>query len=384
MVRTAEVTAPTRYQFLADVVFLPGETVKTVTVEQSEFRSINVQSSGLANQSFVLIAAPYVDDSAVVVFADGDYEQVDNFLSSTSTDRHFTVTVDTNNRATLRFGNGVNGAIPNGSGEVEYKIGGGKEGRVEAGKLIRLEQKYTDSLGVVATIAVTNAAASSGGEDRETNAQIAISAPEAVRVQGRAVAREDFEIAAQQVAGVARALFVTSNEYSAVPENEGYLFIVPVGGGTPSDALLDLVAAQFSGAGAPYPKPNTLRLVVQAASYLDVNVDAAVFRAAGTSAAAARASVDASLVELFAVQLADDTPNPAINFGFYFQDEDGIPTEVLAWSAVYNAIVDASGISRVDAEMLLNESNDDLALTAIQFPRLGTVTLRDGATGDPL
>lgn len=386
-VKTAEVTAPIFYQFLEDVVFAPGETAKTVSVENSEFAEVTVTSTGRANQSFVLPATPYLEGSAVPVFADGTYTEVENFLSSTSTDRHFVATADERDRAALRFGNGVNGAIPNGTGSITYKTGGGKAGRVEGGRLQRLERAYTDSFGSPAPFTVTNPSRSSGGEDRESNAQIAVNAPESLRVLERAVAREDYEIAAQQVPGVARALHVTSNEYSAVPENEGFLFIVPTGGGVPSTLLLEQVAAQFSGPGAPYPKPNTYRLHVQAAPYLTVNVGSVVYLRGGFTRAQVRANIELALLELFQIQTEEGAPNEAINFGYYFQDEDGNPTGRLAWSDLMNAVRDAPGVLRVDPGdqgLTLNGERDDVAISPIQFPIMGTLGLIDGTTGDPL
>lgn len=383
-VLTREVTAPIAYQALADVVFDAGEDTKTFSVENSAFASSTLVSTGLANQGIVLPSTPYLDDSATVVFGDGAYTQVDNFLASASADKHFTVTVDQNDRATLRFGNGVNGSIPIGTGTIEYKTGGGKAGRVDAQTLVRLGSQYQDSFGAAVRASVTNALASSGGTDRESNTQIAQNAPESLRVLRRAVAREDYEIAAQQVPGVARALLVTSNEVSGVDENTGYLFIVPVGGGTASSGLLAEVRAQFVGASAPYPKPNTFALIIQSASYLSINVDSTIYVAAGSTPAAAKANALAALEALFAILDEDDAPNPDVNFGYYVQDSDGVPSGTYDWSTIFNAIRDAAGVRKVDAGasgLLLNGQRADVAITTIQFPVLGTVIIRDGATG---
>jgi hypothetical protein len=382
-VKTAEITAPIFYQLLADVVFQAGEVTKSVSVENSVFQETNLVSSGVANQSFVLPATPYVDDSAVPIFANGTYALVDNFLASTSSDRHFTAVVDQNDRATLRFGNGVSGAIPQGSGSVEYKTGGGKAGRVEAGALKQVEKSYSTSLGARVTMTVTNPAASSGGEDRETNAEITINAPQSLRVLKRAVAREDYEIAALQVPGVARALLVTKDEYSPIPENSGYLFIVPVGGGSPSGALLTAVANQFIPSG-PYPKTNTFNLQVLAATYLTVNVSAIIYMRQGFTPQAVATTAVAALQAHFAPQNEDGTANENINFGYYFQDQNGDPSGALDWSTMFDVVRDVSGLRKIDPGaigFLLNGARNDLALTAIQFPVLGDISFRDGSTG---
>lgn len=396
--QTAEVTAPIFYQFLLDLEVQPGQVTAEATLENSAFAApAVVGSTGLPNQSFLLPEAPYLDGSSQVSDAGaGPYDpvgepdgwrEVDNFLASTSTDRHYTLTVDQNDRATPRFGNGVNGRVPSGNVTVAYKTGGGAGGRVEALALSKMERAtYEDSLGNVVRVSVTNPEPSSGGTPRETNAQIAVNAPEALRVLRRSVAREDYEIVAQGVPGVARALMVTSNEYAGVLENEGLLLLATDDGGAPSGALLAQVAGQFE-SGGPFPKPNTFHLVVQAAPYLTVDVTATVYLAPGETASAVKAAVLARLAAFFAVRLGDGTPNPLVNFGYYYQDQSGAPTGKLPWSTVFNVVRDTPGVSKVDAGptgFLLNGLRADAPLPAIQFPRLGQVTLVNGETSLPL
>lgn len=396
--QTAEVTAPIFYQFLADLVVDPGTATAALTLENSATETpVTVGSTGLPNQSFLLQATPYLDGSALVSDAgSGPYDaasnptgwrEVDNFLASSSTDRHYTVGVDQNDRATVRFGSGVSGRVPSGGVTVAFKTGGGEEGRVEQGALSRMEKPtYVDSLGHVVKVAVTNAAGSSGGTNRESNAQIATNAPEALRVLRRAVAREDYEIVAQKVPGVARALMVTSNEYPGVQENEGLLLLATPDAQAPSGALLAAVSAQFDAAG-PFPKPTTFQLHVQGAQYLTVAVTATVYLAPGAVAATVRALIQARLSAFFAVALGNGAPNPLINFGYYFQDQAGAPTGRFVWSDVFNVVRDTTGVGEVDAGptgFLLNGLRADVPIDAIQFPRLGAVTLFDGATSLPL
>ncbi len=387
-VLTVEVTDPIAYQLLEELVFDPGETTKTATVENSVSEEESFASSGLANQSFKLSTTPYVDGSAVVSDAIGaDWEEVVDFLSSDATDAHFVVGIDADEYATISFGNGVNGRVPAGTVTVASKTGGGAAGAVEAGKLTRLEGTFTDSLGAPAIISVTNADASSA-EDRETEEQIRQNAPAANRVQGRAVAREDYEISAEQVAGVARAFHGTINEGVGVGENEGILFVVPVGGGVAGAPLLAEVAARFAAGGAT-PGTNTYvqGLQVRSAAYRVVDVSTTVYLRAGYSGAAVKANVIAALEALFAVQEEDGTRNEAIDFGYYYQDEDGAPTGELPWSDVHDAVRDAAGVRKVDpgeAGLLLDGERDDVTIEPFEFPKLGTVVVIDGTTGDTL
>ena len=178
-VYTDEVTDPIKYQLLADAVIASGQNPPSVTAEaeNSESWEEAFVTSSLANQLFVLGRTPYIDGSAVVAAGNGDYTQVQSLLDSGPSDRHYTATVDQNDKATLRFGNGVNGQIPLGNLSADYKTGGGAAGRVEAGKLKRLVGTFIDSLGNSLQPTVTNTAKSVGGSDRQSVAQIKERAP---------------------------------------------------------------------------------------------------------------------------------------------------------------------------------------------------------------
>lgn len=394
-VTTEQATDPVKFQLLADLVIPAGQTMATATVEHSEFASDAFSSTRAPNQRFVLSKTPYLDDSAAVTAGNGAYTQVRNFLASTAADRHFMVVVDQLDRCTVIFGDGRKSAIPSGTITVSYKIGGGSGGRVAAGALRVLDGSFTDANGNPVRISVTNAAASSGGDDRQSSAMIKLLAPESIRVLRRCVAREDYEIAARQVPGVARALHLTSNEDDAVLENEGFVWVVPTDGGTASQSLLDAVAAQYAPTG-PLPCTNTYQVRTRAAQYKTVDVFAVVFVRKGYAPDTVRASILQALSEFFAVMIearkvrVDATgaiPNPQIDFGYYLQDEDGEPTGLLALSDVENAVRDTAGVLRLGAgasDFLLNGLRADPVLAVREFPKLGTVTLINGATNLPL
>ena len=379
-IKTLEVTAPIRYQLLADLVIPGGQTTVIATVEQSEFQSDAFASTGQANQSFTLSRTPYIDGSSVIVAANGAYVQVPNFLRSGPTDRHYVVVVDQNDRARIDFGNGVNGAVPNGTITDQYKTGGGIAGRVEAGKLSKIEGSFTDAFGTPVTVTVTNVLKSDGGADRQSDASIRQLAPESVRVSDRTVAREDFEIVAKKVPTVSRALMLTRNEDLAVQENTGFLFLVPPGAGIASQSVIDAVTAQF----LLFPYFTTFHLTIQSAAYLVVNVTARVFLAKGAVPAAVRDATVERLGVFFQDANEDGTPNLAIDFGFNFKDVNGDPAGSLALTDVQDIVRDTDGIRKLDPSssgFLLNGVHNDLAIANQQFPKLGTVILIDADTG---
>lgn len=385
-VYTQEVTSPIKYQLLADAVIPAGASPASVTVaaENSESYTQVFLTNGAANQELSLPRYPYIDDSAIVVDGSGSlvaFTQVDDFLTSGPADRHFVVVVDQNDRATVRFGNGVNGAIPIGNVTVTYKTGGGTAGRVEANKLVRLEGSWTDSFGTTVLPTVTNASASSGGTDRQSVAQIKALAPASLRAITRSVSKEDFEINARRVSGVARALMLTSNEDPSVIENTGNLYVVPVGGGTPSTTLLNDVLTMVT---VTYPSTLTFSVNVQPPVYKAVNVYAVIYARQGFSKATVAASVRAALAAFFSAQNSDGTDNTNVDFGGNVKDADGNVVGEIALSDVFNVVRDTTGVRKVGAaaqDFTLNDEHDDVALTTSEFPVLGIVDLRDGDTG---
>jgi hypothetical protein len=386
LVRTASITEPVAFQLLEDIVIAANASPPTATgrLEHSEPQEEFFSTSGLSNQEVTLPATPYLDTSAVVTAGNGTYSEVGNFLGSTSTDRHFTVVVDQNDRATIRFGNGINGALPVGTIAIDYKTGGGITGNLNVGTLIKVDGSFTDDNGNPVTISVTNPQPASGGTDRQTIAQIQALAPESVRVLNRTVTREDFEINARRVPGVARALMLTSNEDGGIPENSGILSVVPQGGGLPSQTLKDAVLEQVT---VVFPCTLTFQVTVQDPSYLPVDVQATVYLRQGGNVATVRAAILEALQEFFAVSFADGTPNSTVEFGFNVKDSNGNPVGEIALSDVFDIVRDVSGVRKIGdrpGDFLLNGVRQDVHIGARQFPVLGTVTLINGDTGLPL
>jgi hypothetical protein len=389
-VTTASVTEPIAFQLLSDMMIPAGASpaIASGLVEHSDPQDEIFASSGLPNQELVLPVTPYLDGSAVVAAGNGDYLEVSNFLGSTAVDRHFTVVVDQNDRATLRFGNGVNGSLSAGTISVHYKTGGGARGNVNAGMLTRLEGVFMDARGNPVSIAATNPRPASGGADRHTIAQIRALAPESIRVLNRTVSREDFEINARRspsVGGeVARALMLTSNEDPGIAENTGILFIIPRGGGLPTTALKEAVRRQVT---EVFPSTLTFQVSVQDPAYRQVDVHAVVHLRQGANAGAVRAAIQAALVAFFVVSLPDGTPNPRVDFGWNVKDAEGSPAGEVAFSDVFDVVRDVAGVRKIGdgpADFLLNGAREDVLTGTREFPVLGVVELVNGATGVPL
>lgn len=385
IVKTEEVTDAIEFQTLADATILAGTSSIIVAAEHSKSFTDSFVSTGKANQRFTLAAFPYLDGSAAPTATNGAYTQVDNFLGSSSSDRHFAVVVDQNDRATIVFGNGISGEFPVGTVTIPYKTGGGAEGSIEAGKIKRVVGNFTDLLGNTVRLTATNPSRTDGGTDRVTVQQARLLAPQSIDTISRTVSRDDYENNAMRVAGVARALMLTADEDPGIMENHGQLYVIPVGGGLPADVLKNAVKTMVT---VTYPQEITFQLEVMDPLYLPINIYSIVYFGSviTTSAqrSAVRAAALASLQAYFAIQNADGTPNENVDFGFNYKDADGNPAGEIALSDIYNIVRDTPGIRKMGdsgASFTLNDEHKSVPIAVRQFPTLGTFKLIDGATG---
>lgn len=388
--KTKNIVSPVIFETLAAASFPSGSVGPiTITAENATQKQELFTASGTLGQEIALTSTPVIDGSIEVTAGNGDFELVDNFLDSTSIDRHYVVVVDQNDRARLRFGDGRNGALPQGTITVDYKTGGGAGGKVEPNTVQKLEGTFSDSFGNPVVISVNNPVESSGAQNRQTVEQMRIAAPASLRVLTRTVAREDYEINALRVAGVARALMLTSDEDEAIQENHGILYVVPSGGGAPSTAIKDAVLEMIT---TTYPRTLTFQVDVADPVYLVVDVSTVAWFKTGTNKPAAAALIRSRLARAFAIEHTtqdetDGLTDIGIDFGFNLVDEVGNPNGTIAWSDVFNIVRDTTGVRKIDdgsTGLLLNGTSNDLEIALREFPLLGTVTIIDGDTGNPL
>lgn len=385
VVRTLAVTDPIRGELTSPLPFqiAVADGAKTFGWTHRLTQAPYVRAStGLADQRLQLPFGPFLDGSeGVSTPTQGAFTRVISFFASTPTDAHYRVLVDQNNRAEVVFGDGVNGAIPAGNVTVTYAIGGGVDGNVAAGDLQRVEGTFVDSVGTRAYLSAANALAASGGEPREEVAGTRVNAPASLRTLTRTVTREDYETNARRVAGVARALMLTSNEDASIAENSGDLYLVPSGGGVASQALLDAVEYMCT---VTYPHTVTFQLRVKPAEYHTIDVVAWIWLLPNTTPSTAKAAVLAALQDYFEPLLASGAPNPDVDFGWYYKDADGNPAGEIPLSDIYDIIRDTAGVRKIGTasdQFTLNGVHSDVSIPNWRFPALGDVTLVNGATG---
>lgn len=403
---------PVYYQATAETIIIAGAAYGDVTVEASEAFTATFESTDEPLQVFSLPNTPFLDGSidsvvrvgpvqiAGVAAGDGDYSLVDSFLGVTSNSKVFLVFVDHHDRAHIRFGDGVTGTVPQGTITVKYKVGGGTEGNAEATSFFTSMDPLVFSDGSPATSRIQALAEISGGVERMSLAEGKEEAPASLSVQQRSVSGPDFETGAKKEAGVARALMATSNEYAGIEENYGILYVVAQGTrlasgavrpSTPSSTLLTAVRNRILNT---QPTTVTFTFDVQAAAFLSVDVSAIIYLRSGSSSTTVATAIRTAIDEFFACQLAsaleDDegigADNPYMDFGVRLADSPSEAGEVI-WSDVFNVIRDVVGVKKVDegnTGLLLNGARSSVQLLPIHFPKLGTITIYNGDTGELL
>ena len=385
VVQTLEVTDPIKGELQGTVSFdlSLGETSKTFTWEHSQIQTpYVVASNNRPDQEIILPFGPFLDTSEQPSTpTQGNFTRVDSFFNSGPTDAHYRVQIDQNDRATIIFGDGKNGAIPVGNITTRYKTGGGIFGNVEANALRKVVGKFVDSVGTEAFITSTNSNAAEGGVPREEVNAARVNAPLSTRVLNRTVAREDFEINAQRLPGVGRCLMLTSNEDPVIGENRGKLFVVPATGGVPSESLLQEVRDILT---LPppdgYPHTLTFQLEVLAAVYENIDVECTIWLEEGFVPAAVKQSISDNLDDYFDPMLASGEPNPNVDFGYYYQDSEGVPSGEIPWSDVFNVIRDTTGVRKLEHTLKLNGVTNDVPISNWEFPAKGLLTVINGAT----
>lgn len=122
-----------------------------------------------------------------------------DLLNSGRFAREFVAEVEQDGRCALRFGDDVHGRRPSGRFFATFRIGNGSGGNIGADALAHV-------VGIPGVVRVRNPLPARGGRDPEPLEQARLYAPQAFRVQQRAVTEADYAMVAERHAAVARAV----------------------------------------------------------------------------------------------------------------------------------------------------------------------------------
>lgn len=247
---TAVTTADGEVTFrtMEDLEILPGEATGIVTAIHGtlvEDETLGT-SDGSKNQAYSLSKSPLVVLPAasgealpeVRVWVDGEeWEQVRGLAWAAAegggVGTAFRVLIGPDDSAWILFGDGTFGDIPPEGEEItaSYVTGGGPEGNTGPNTITRI----VGSIGNIAR--VTNPEAATGGRVRESEEELRKNIPSQVVTRGRAVTRRDYRTLLEAFAEVEKV-----NIYHP-SANVVEVYVLPVGGDIPSQALKDNLAA---------------------------------------------------------------------------------------------------------------------------------------------
>jgi predicted phage baseplate assembly protein len=206
-------------------------------------------ATGLASQQVVTSKADVIEGTLSVTVDEGagpvPWSEVEDFLTSSTTDRHFTVAFDEDGRATVTFGDGSSGKIPPQGVDniaMEYRYGASDDGNVGAGTVTQ------NRSGVALISNVTNPRPATGWvmADGATEAdleRVKVAGPASLRTRDRAVTADDCEELAvlwvddDGESPVVRALAI---EEAFGPKTVQVVVVASGGGVLPTATLSDL------------------------------------------------------------------------------------------------------------------------------------------------
>jgi len=236
------------FETTSELVIPAGALERSVSVIQgktTEYAELGI-SDGLANQRFTVPETPVAASSLRVYVDEGagpqEWEIVDTMIENYGCDTVCMTFEDDQNNVHVQFGDNGQGKIPDPGASVlaTYRVGGGEVGNVGSDTITIIESPLSYN-GSPLTITVTNPLAASGGEDPQTIENARLEGPRSLRALYRAVTAEDFESLSGAFEGVAQAKAEVgewrgSNKSACCQVS---MFIVPVGGGMPSQQLKD-------------------------------------------------------------------------------------------------------------------------------------------------
>lgn len=174
-----------------------GDTYVLVDVVQG--RSVQGEILGSSNgdggQEFETSREYFIDGSQEVRVNAEVWTEVDNFLSSSSQDKHYRIQLGENDKASVVFGDGVTGRVPDvgqGNIAIDYRFGADVDGNVGARTIV------VDKTGLSFVNSVTNPRQATGWAEADTASEeslerVKIEGPATLRTKETAISPNDVE-----------------------------------------------------------------------------------------------------------------------------------------------------------------------------------------------
>jgi len=374
VVKTNDPDFPIAFQTISTATITAGSLFIDVSAENAALFVEEYISDGQADQVFRVDEIPYIEASAAVKVNGTPWAIQDDFFNSKTTDQHFIIELDGEDRLSVVFGDGNNGAIPPDGATIEitYKTGGGAQGSVFTDTIKVLESTFTDVFSNQVNMSVTNIEAAVSGVDRQSVAEARFRAPRSVKTNERTIAEEDFEINASEVAGVSRARVFTSDNNALIAENTGFLYLVPKGGGTPPTSLRDAVYDYLT---KTKPVPVGFVLNVVSPTYISISFVMKVFVKDSSFKTTVLEALNAAFSNFFSetVAVGDEAGQPNLLMDF---ERKFFNSEIIA--------IGQDSHAQIRNVVLVTDVQTTYTLLPEQFPVKGVLQFQDGDTGLPL
>jgi len=324
--KSSEDNPPVRFEYTGDDFTIDFSSDPDIRINDDGTKSYDIQveegrlitddlvgeSDGKANQRFKLSQGEIIlrtfgssgEDTDVTVNRDIslkvelnaeiiEWKLQKSFAFSREGQTDYTIEIDENNKATIGFGDGDFGAIPETSAtiSVSYRVGGGSHGNVLANTINTILDAPELNL---AAIKVNNKAPATGGSDRETIAHAISHAPNVYRSLQRAVAAQDYEALALMNKSVGKVRAESSSW------NRVTLFIAPSGGGYLSHTLKADLRSFFED-----KRPLSTIIEFEDVDYVEIFVSADVDIESYYSNAEKKDEIMASVAKLLAFEQVD-------------------------------------------------------------------------------
>lgn len=152
-------------------------------------------SNGEANQEFPSSQEVFILNTNVVRVDAVEWTEVDNFLASLSQDKHYVIELGEDDVASVVFGDGVQGKIPDvgqGNVEMDYRFGADDDGNVGANTVT------VDKTGVTYISSLFNPRAATGWAEAQSASEASlekakIEGPASLRIREVAIGPDDLE-----------------------------------------------------------------------------------------------------------------------------------------------------------------------------------------------
>lgn len=332
---------------------LSGTVIATEGSSKEEFVG---PSDGKSFQRYRFAGTPIIEGSLKVLIDEGlgeeEWMEVDSFIRSKSTDKHYYIARDEEERITIFFGDNGQGKIPEAGATIKgsYRIGGGSKGNVGANTIETVVSTIMHE-GSPITVNVTNEQAASGGQDRESIDEAKRNAPKSLRALNRAVTKEDFITLSVGYSGVVKASAEFDSGTRIVT-----VYIVPGGGGSPSTELIANLESYL----------NTRRMLgvgvdVEGASYVAIDIEGTVYVKDAYVQAEVQLAVEDAVDEYFSLE----SPNIDLGLDIFVSD-------------IYDLLSDVGGVDHVDLTKLAKTGEtgvQNISIADNEMPVKGTVNL---------